>query len=148
MYVRVPCVFCALRGQKKMSDPLELELQMAVSVHVDVKEGQTSHSRGRRWWASQPPKAVDRSQDQPCLFRDCSRMDLDCATSREASGMALVRWETSPSFQHPLPTKDPSYTQQKVPLILTVSHNRPPSNTLLKPMPLCLVFLAVPKLLQ
>jgi hypothetical protein len=33
MYVYAPCVPGVLRGQKKASDPLELELEMVVSYH-------------------------------------------------------------------------------------------------------------------
>lgn len=39
MYACVPLVCCALRGQKRLSDPLGLELQMAVGGPVGAENG-------------------------------------------------------------------------------------------------------------
>lgn len=36
MYVCVQCAYSVCRGQKRLLDPLELELQMVVSCHVGV----------------------------------------------------------------------------------------------------------------
>lgn len=57
MYISTPYVCSAPRDQKKVSDPLELELGMAVSCHVGT------------WETNLGPL-----QDQPVLLRDDCRV--------------------------------------------------------------------------
>ena len=39
MYVCAPCAYNVHPGQKRVSNPLELELQMVVSHHVGLEHG-------------------------------------------------------------------------------------------------------------